>query len=168
MELPVLPEQIDDAPWYADGLKFRCTCCGNCCTGPPGYVWVTEEEIERMAAHVGRTPAEFRKLHVRKIGKRLSLKERRNEQGQYDCVFLTPLPGDTPKKRKRGCGVYAVRPLQCRTWPFWEGLLQSPEAWKHSKATCPGMDEGKHYDVGHIERLRDAEDWPDSPPSSKK
>ena len=24
-------------PWYQDGLQFRCTRCGNCCTGAPGY-----------------------------------------------------------------------------------------------------------------------------------
>ena len=29
----------DSGPWYADGLSFECTMCGNCCTGPPGAVW---------------------------------------------------------------------------------------------------------------------------------
>ena len=30
--------------WYEQGLRFGCTQCGNCCTGPEGAVWFTEEE----------------------------------------------------------------------------------------------------------------------------
>ena len=36
--------------WYAEGLRFGCTQCGNCCTGPPGAVWFTAEEGRAMAA----------------------------------------------------------------------------------------------------------------------
>ena len=32
-------------PWYAAGLRFFCTQCGDCCSGAPGFVWVNEEEI---------------------------------------------------------------------------------------------------------------------------
>ncbi len=38
------------APWYQDGLAFTCTQCGKCCTGDPGFVWVTDEEIAALAA----------------------------------------------------------------------------------------------------------------------
>ena len=31
----------DSPEWYRDGLRFECTRCGACCTGAPGYVWVT-------------------------------------------------------------------------------------------------------------------------------
>ncbi|MFM1805538.1 MAG: hypothetical protein RL136_2417, partial [Planctomycetota bacterium] len=31
------------APWYAEGLRFECTQCGNCCSGGPGAVWFTPE-----------------------------------------------------------------------------------------------------------------------------
>ena len=81
-------------------------------------------------------------------------------------MFLKPLPGDTWQKRKRGCGVYESRPLQCRTWPFWDGLLESRDAWEHSKNTCPGMDTGKRYDLAHVERMRTADEWPADPPTS--
>ena len=40
-------------PWYSDGLKFDCTGCGDCCTGDPGYVWVSRAEIEALAAALG-------------------------------------------------------------------------------------------------------------------
>ena len=35
-----------NTPWYADGLPFTCTQCGDCCTGDPGYVWVTDEVMQ--------------------------------------------------------------------------------------------------------------------------
>ena len=39
-------------PWYADGLRFECSQCGDCCTGEPGYVWVDEAEITAMAVEM--------------------------------------------------------------------------------------------------------------------
>lgn len=167
-----LPVLRDDGPhhdpWYADGLRFGCSVCGNCCTGPPGYVWITDEEITRLAKHLKQDEAVVRETYTRKIGQRISLKEHRNAAGEYDCVFLKPLPGDRPDKRRRGCSIYPVRPLQCRTWPFWDGLLESPEAWQYSKQGCPGMDnpKGRFYDRERIEQLRDADDWPEEPPTS--
>jgi Fe-S-cluster containining protein len=164
VSLPV----ADDEPWYRDGLRFRCTTCGNCCTGPAGYVWVQDDEVAQMAATKQMDEASFHKQFVRKLGKRLSLKEVRQPNGEYDCVFLKPLPGDKPGQRKRGCSIYESRPLQCRTWPFWGGVLQSEEAWNNTKRTCPGLDspKGKLYGVKQIESLRDAQEWPDEAPSS--
>ena len=49
-----------DAPheeWYRDGLRFECSRCGNCCTGPPGAVWFTRDEGKAMAAAIGVTEA---------------------------------------------------------------------------------------------------------------
>ena len=35
--------------WYAGGLRFQCTQCGDCCSGSEGYVWVNQQEIDAMA-----------------------------------------------------------------------------------------------------------------------
>ena len=35
-------------PWYREGLRFECIRCGGCCTGFPGTVRVTNEEIEEI------------------------------------------------------------------------------------------------------------------------
>jgi len=105
-----------EQPWYRDGLRFQCTQCGNCCTGAPGYVWVNQQEIEALAAAVGETDlAVFEAKYVRKVGTRKSLKE----FGNGDCVFFD---GQT-----RRCTVYAQRPRQCRTWPFWDSNVRTPE-----------------------------------------
>ena len=116
--------------WYADGLRFRCTQCGDCCTGAEGYVWVNQAEIDAMAARVGMTAEAFESAHVRSVGVRRSLKERRGG----DCVLLDP--------QTRKCTTYEERPRQCRTWPFWDSNLRSPEAWAEAAEACPGCNKG--------------------------
>ena len=131
--------------WYSQGLKFTCTQCGNCCGGSPGYVWATREEIRKIAEFLGRADGWLDSEHLRRVGLRYSLTERENG----DCIFL---------KRENGkamCGIYPVRPLQCRTWPFWDELLESREAWADTHRTiCPGMNSGKHHDFVQIEITR--------------
>src|SRR5213078_1202364 len=85
MKLDVISEP---EPWYADGLRFTCSQCGNCCTGGPGFVWISEAEVERLAKHLGLSAAETVNRYCRRIGSRVSLKESRNARGEYDCVFL--------------------------------------------------------------------------------
>lgn len=137
-----MPQKKPSTPWYADGLKFKCTGCGDCCTGAPGFVWVNKAEIETLAAEVGLEPAEFERQYVRSIGLRKSLVE----FGNGDCVFFD--------NRTRKCQVYAARPRQCRTWPFWDSNLKSQAAWDTMCETCPGAGKGKLYDIDHIEAER--------------
>lgn len=123
----------DRASWYADGLRFTCTQCGNCCTGAPGHVWVDPADIEAIAAHRGLTPEEFARVHTRIVGERRSL----NEHANGDCEFLV-----ATSDGRRVCGIYEVRPVQCRTWPFWRSNLTSQRQWQASARTCPGMNHG--------------------------
>src|SRR3990172_7081258 len=95
-------------PWFQDGLRFQCTECGDCCTGAPGYVWVGRDEIAELAEHLGVSVADFERKYVRRVGSRKSLIEYANG----DCVFFDGA--------SRKCTVYQARPLQCRTWPFWQ------------------------------------------------
>ena len=169
MKLDVLPEKD---PWYADGLTFTCTQCGNCCTGGPGYVWISDVEIDRLAEHLKLPRADVLATYCRKVGGRVSLKERRTPQGQYDCIFLKEqkLGGGQgrPPVVKRFCSIYPVRPLQCRTWPFWDGNLASKENWDHAAKRCHGINRGpREFTREQIEALRDANDWPQQAPSSK-
>jgi hypothetical protein len=70
--------------WYSAGLSFRCTQCGDCCSGAEGYVWVNQAEIDAMAARTGMDPAAFEAAFVKRVGVRRSLKERLGG----DCVLL--------------------------------------------------------------------------------
>jgi Fe-S-cluster containining protein len=173
MELNILQSRKSTEPWYADGLRFTCTQCGNCCTGDPGFVWISRTEIKRLADHLKLTPQQVVEQYCRKIDGRYSLKEHRNHRGEYDCIFLkeVPVTGHDGKKvvhTRRICTAYEVRPLQCRTWPFWTENLRSRERWERSGKRCPGMDVGKRaFTREQIEALRDATDWPQQPPTSE-
>jgi Fe-S-cluster containining protein len=52
----------------------------------------------------------------------------------------------------RGCTVYPVRPKQCRTWPFWESNVETPEAWERTTQICPGSGRGDLIPVEEITR----------------
>jgi uncharacterized protein len=129
-----------EEPWYKDGLRFQCTGCGDCCTGAPGYVWVNQAEIIALADRLEMDVAKFEKKYVRQIGVRRSLNEYKNG----DCVFFD--------NKSRKCTVYEQRPRQCRTWPFWNSNLKSPEAWAETCESCPGSGKGKLYQLEHIQQ----------------
>jgi len=139
--------------WYVDGLRFQCTQCGNCCTGPEGAVWFTEEEGRRMAEFLGLDEQTFLRRHARRLPSSWSLKERKTVHG-FDCEFLDreSVPG------KAVCGLYDARPTQCRTWPFWKENIESPEAWEAARreTPCPGMGTGAMVPVEAIRIQRDA------------
>lgn len=120
---------IDDKskPWYKEGLRFSCTGCGKCCTGSPGYVWLTKNEMAQMADHLNLNLQEFVDRYVRLVHGRYSLRE---NPASYDCIFL---------ENKTKCAIYSVRPAQCRTFPFWQGFLESAEDWEKAAEWCEGI-----------------------------
>ena len=117
-------------PWFEEGLRFRCTRCGHCCTGTPGYVWVDDAELAALADFRGESVEELTGLYTRLAKRGRTLREKDNG----DCVFYD---------RDAGCTVYSVRPRQCRTWPFWESNVASPEAWQRTCQVCPGSGKGE-------------------------
>lgn len=138
--MPEKESQAAPDPWYADGLRFQCTGCGDCCTGAPGFIWVNQAEIDALARRLGMDVAAFERKYVKEVGMRRTLKERPKS---YDCVFLDA--------ETRKCTVYEDRPRQCRTWPFWNSNLKSPAAWQQTCEVCPGSGKGKLYSIETIE-----------------
>lgn len=127
--------------WYKDGLRFKCTGCGQCCTGSPGYVWISPNEAQAMADHLKISLDEFLRKYTRRIGNRVSLKE---HSKTYDCVFL----------QGKKCTLYDVRPKQCRTFPWWPENLSSPESWKETAMRCEGVNhpDAPLISLGDIEK----------------
>ena len=124
-------------------LQFSCQRCLHCCSGEPGYVFLTRTDIEKVASYLGVTEEEFLAIYCRRIDYgtcyMFSLKERDN----YDCIFL----------RSYGCSIYDVRPHQCSTYPFWKGLADDPSAWKKEMSNCPGIGKGRRYSAEEVEKL---------------
>jgi Fe-S-cluster containining protein len=127
--------------WYREGLKFCCQSCGVCCSGCPGFVWVTQAEIDRLSAKFGISSELFEKLFVWTVpdGRR-SLKEYPNG----DCVLLD--------EKTRMCKFYEERPTQCKTWPFWSQNILKKKCWDATAESCPGCNCGRLYSAEEIEK----------------
>jgi Fe-S-cluster containining protein len=128
-------------PFYAQGLRFSCARCSECCRIDPGFVFLRKNDVETLVPALKMGYTEFIKRYCRWVpdagrGERLSLKEKPN----YDCVFWS-----------NGCAVYEARPLQCRAYPFWPSMLASRKRW--DALSCAGMGTGTLYSREEIEAL---------------
>lgn len=102
-------------------------CKGNCCIGESGYIWVTSKESLEMANFLKIKHDEFEKNYLEKIGYKKSIKEKPYKDG-FACVFFD--------EKKLQCGIYDVRPMQCRTFPFWDYFKTRI---KEVEMECPGI-----------------------------
>ncbi len=142
-------KQGDDAKWYSSGLAFECQGCGGCCAGPEeGYVWVTEDDVQAIAAHLRISVREMMVKYVRLVGKRMSLRE---DPGSKDCLFLK-----AGRDGQRKCSIYSCRPTQCLTWPFWPSNLRRQDDWSIAATRCVGINRGNLHNLDQIETRSDA------------
>ena len=111
-------------------------------------MWVTRDDVEAIAAHLGISPQEMMDKYVRRVGKRMSLKEVTRTK---DCVFLETAPDG-----QRKCGIYSFRPAQCRTWPFWRSNLGDQDDWALAGTRCIGINRGRLHNLEEIETHRNA------------
>lgn len=131
--------------WYSSGLKFTCKLCGHCCSGEPGYVFLSKDEIEHISSYLGLAEEEFLNKYTRLIDRGtyydISLKERED----YSCIFLSD----------KGCSIYPVKPLQCSTYPFWDYLLSDKALFYAEREACPGIGEGELHSEKEIREQLD-------------
>lgn len=110
------------------GLRFECQPgCTECCR-QKGFVYLTEADLTNIAAYLELAPAEFERRHVYRTGRRMRLRIPK----EASCSFL----------REDGCSIHAVKPAQCRIFPFWPELLESRREWQKTARYCPGMNKG--------------------------
>jgi Fe-S-cluster containining protein len=130
-------------PFHAQGLRFECTGCGECCrsrNGQPSWVYVTLDERRRLARHFKLRTSAFTRRYCEKTNGFFHL---RNPSS--DCLFL-----DGAR-----CTVYAARPGQCRTYPFWNENMGTRE-WAKTARECEGIGRGRLWTREEIElRLQD-------------
>jgi hypothetical protein len=122
-------------------LHFSCTQCGKCClTGGDYYVFLTDTESEAIRQRLQLSHSWFRRRYLA----RLEEGDLVLASGEDDrCIFLD---GDGQ------CRVCSVRPLQCRTYPFWPELAGSARAWNNEARRCEGINRGKAIPVVTIRR----------------
>ena len=129
---------------FEHGIRFECTGCGECCRSRHGYgyIYVNLDERRALARHLGLSTGVFTRKHCEKTDGLFHLRE-----PAKDCGFL-----DGAR-----CTVYAARPQQCRSWPFWPENMK-PKVWeKEVKRDCPGIGVGRLYPAPEIERMLETE-----------
>ena len=112
---------------YAFNADACATCGGRCCTGESGNIFVRREEIVAVAELLGMEVEAFMAAYLEKRGYKYSIKERIVGLS-HDCIFFNREAG--------GCDIYAARPLQCRTFPFWDYFRNRVGELRQE---CPGI-----------------------------
>ena len=101
-------------------------CMSRCCRGTSGNVWATSREMAAICRFSDTNIIDGIEKYFIKRGNRFSIREKMLA-GEWHCIFL-----DAGTK----CGIYPVRPLQCRLFPFWshfkDNIIKLTEE-------CPGI-----------------------------
>jgi len=119
-------------------MRFECqTGCTKCCE-QQGFVYLTEEDITRLAAHLDMTVYGFEARYVFRTKNLRRLRVPRHAQ----CEFLD----------EGGCSVHLAKPLQCRAFPYWPELVGNKKNWAKIGTWCPGIGKG---DLVNIQTARE-------------
>lgn len=97
-------------------------------------MYITENDLRRIARHVGLSAKAFEETYVVRYRHVLRLRKPAKSQ----CHFL----------KADGCSVHAVKPVQCRTYPFWPELVEDRKAWNEEGKRCPGIGKGELIQIG--------------------
>ncbi len=116
--------------FFDEGICFQCQQCGDCCVGEPGTIYVTPTEIRSIAAYLSLAPPRFIDDYLYPFKDSYSIRE--DDTGH--CAFFDS-----------GCRIYDVRPLQCRSFPFWFSNLRSQRRWRRISNQCPGIGQGPRF-----------------------
>ena len=103
------------------------TCNGRCCTGESGYIYITKAEIENISNLLNLDIRDFVAEYLFKKSYKYSIKEI-EYNNSYECVFYN--------RESNGCKIYDSRPLQCKTFPFWDYYKTRVD---ELKIECPGI-----------------------------
>jgi uncharacterized protein len=119
-------------------MRFSCQPgCTRCCT-QKGWVYLSVEDVPRLASFLGMSPDKFQIKYLYSTKYHLRLRRRKGQ-----CPFLNA----------DGCSVHPAKPTQCRVFPFWPELTEDKKELKETAQWCPGIGKG---DVVSVEQLKDS------------
>ena len=134
-------------------LRFRCTCCADCCREP--IVLVTDEDVRRVMAHTGQKASEVLRFYKTddiewspdkpewiKLKSGLRIMGLRRASG--GCQYL----GEDDL-----CSIYEHRPVTCRRYPFDVELDEGGEVefFSISKSVRAGREHQPGPDQRHLQ-----------------
>jgi len=129
-------------PFYKDGLRFSCQRCSVCCRHDPGYVNISEQDLEKLLKWANLDREQFIEKYCRWVSKPdgfeyLCLQEKPG----YDCILWDG-----------GCIAYNSRPIQCSSYPFWASLVTDEDWWEANGRDCPGVNVGELHSREEIDK----------------
>ncbi len=127
-----MPSEATEACMYRGEEIFSCKQCGDCCKGYGG-TYVSQTDVEAIAAYIGTEPERFAERYCTKSGDRLVLVQ----QESGFCIFW----------KDRMCGIHPVKPKMCKAWPFIRNLIVDPDNWENMASMCPGIRKGVPAEV---------------------
>lgn len=116
------------------GIRFTCVRGCTACCNQKGWVYLTEEDLLKAAAHVGLPPDEFERKYV--------------YRGANHMRFRKPPDRQCPFLESDGCSIHSAKPTQCRLFPFWPELIEDRARWDGTAIFCPGIGHGPLIQIG--------------------
>jgi Fe-S-cluster containining protein len=114
-------QPVFDRPYFFDsGICFECQRCGQCCTGDPGIVVVTDKDIQRIAEFIAQPLSHVLGSFIHPFRNGFRIAERPDGR----CLFY-----------EDGCAIYPS-PIAMPHLPFWFKNLRSKK-W-HMARDLPG------------------------------
>ncbi len=110
-------------------MHFECQPGCTACCRVQGFVYLTEEDVTRIAAYLGMPQRQFEARYLYRTRNLRRLRTPRNIR----CAFLTD----------EGCSIHSVKPTQCRAFPFWPELVDDAKEWYRASRRCPGIGKGE-------------------------
>ena len=128
------------SPWYAGGLRLRAPAAATAAAGPA--VRFSPDGADAVRAACSALP-------------RLLLAHPELWTEDYDgalCVDVAE--GEScPFLGEGGCTIHDLKPVHCRTYPFWPEVLERRALWRNERRYCEGIGEGSPYPLEAIERV---------------
>lgn len=112
---------------YSFNPKACDECQGRCCTGESGYIYISKQEMKKIAKLLEINLKDFIDEYLYKKDYKYSIKERQNGDS-HECIFYDA--------SSNGCTIYDARPTQCKTFPFWDYYKTRVD---ELKLECPGI-----------------------------
>jgi Fe-S-cluster containining protein len=113
----------------SDKIGFKCTGCGNCCSGSSGYIWLNKQEQINISKKLNLPLKKFLEKYTFIAENKISLKEIKKKENDYWCIFL---------EKNKKCKIYDVRPHQCKSYPYWKNVVDDKNYLEFVLQDCPG------------------------------
>ena len=114
--------------WEKAPVHFECDPdCFKCCV-KPGVVYMNRKDVRDAAKYLKLSQNRFKSEFLNKEHDMWYI----NVEEDNPCPFLT----------FDGCSIHEVKPVQCKTYPFWRENMETLRHWELAAGFCPGVGRG--------------------------